>query len=124
MRILLLLFCLTVSFDSLSEAVINSLSWAPSTSANGLYRYFIYRDDVQIGDTIALHFDDPHVVPGQSYEYKVQAVDNLGLRSGFAIVSITTLESEYVANPKELSTVDKWLWKFNRIKHKLRNRLN
>jgi hypothetical protein len=61
-----------------------TLSWtAPSIDQGdpAIVKYIIIRDGVLIGSTTSTTFQDPNIALSQSYDYQIEAVNNIGLRS-------------------------------------------
>jgi hypothetical protein len=69
-----------------------ALGWTASTDASGISNYVVYRDGVALALTLATpSFTDAKAAPGTTYQYAVQARDNVGNLSAIsAPVSVTT----------------------------------
>ncbi|HOQ23770.1 MAG TPA: fibronectin type III domain-containing protein [Bacillota bacterium] len=60
------------------------LSWAAATDNSGHVKYEIYRDGDKIGTTTATTFTVDNLAPGNSYSFRVKAVDQSGNSSAFS----------------------------------------
>ncbi len=58
------------------------LTWNPSADAeSGVPRYRIYRDDQPVSTTASTAFSDQTCIPGETYQYRVSAVNGGGTES-------------------------------------------
>lgn len=60
---------------SANDGYTTTLDWNASTDNVGISSYRIYRDDTLLDTTSATDYKDQTVVPGNTYDYKVQAID-------------------------------------------------
>ncbi len=74
------------------SATAIDLSWAASTDANGISKYYIYRTGTStpIASTTGLTYSDSGLSAGAAYNYFVRSIDLAGNYSGFATASATT----------------------------------
>ncbi len=73
-----------------SQTQIN-LTWAASSDAKGVNGYKVYRNDVQIGTSVAPSYSDTGLSANTTYTYKVSAYDGSGNTSAqTAGVPVTT----------------------------------
>lgn len=76
---------------SASDGYTTNITWTASSDNIAVSSYRIFRDGVQIGTSTAANYTDQTVVPGNTYTYKVQAVDAAGNSSGFSTEPSITL---------------------------------
>ena len=74
------------------------LSWTPSTDKSGIYGYEIYRDNVRLTFTSSTSYEDNSVENGNTYEYKIRAIDRFRNKSGFSSV-LSILFGEIIPPP-------------------------
>lgn len=60
------------------------LSWSASSDNMGTVKYDIYMDDTKAGTTSATTFTVEELAPGNSYSFRVKAVDSSGNSSAFS----------------------------------------
>lgn len=74
------------------------LNWSASTDDSGYVIYKVYRDGVQIGETLQTFYSDQTAQPGKTYEYMVIAVDRAENASPASnTVTVTTEERALVS---------------------------
>lgn len=62
-----------------------SLSWTPSTDKSGIYGYEVYKNNARIALTSAPNYEDSQVIDGETYSYRVRAVDRYRNKSAFSL---------------------------------------
>ncbi len=60
------------------------LRWSPSSDDAGVDHYVVYRDGRVLAETTETHYYDHAVVGVNTYTYRVQAVDQVGHKSGLS----------------------------------------
>ncbi len=82
--------------------------WPASTDNIGVTGYKVFRDNTQIGQTVAgvTSFSDTNVIPSTAYAYKVQAFDAAGNNSVFSnVLNVTTaVDTEAPSVPQNVRT--------------------
>ncbi|MBN2201010.1 DNRLRE domain-containing protein [bacterium] len=101
--------------DAVSETQVD-LSWNPSTDAeSGVARYRIFRDGGFLASTSAVSYSDLTCIPGETYEYRVSAVNGAGTESDRSAPVTATLPSDdqppstpegLAANPVSSTQID------------------
>jgi chitodextrinase len=83
-----------------------NLSWVASNDNVGVTGYEIYRDGALLTTRTGTTYSDTTVVPGQSYSYRVRALDAAGNRSAFGNTATATPpipDTEAPASPANLA---------------------
>ncbi|MCH6257217.1 malectin domain-containing carbohydrate-binding protein [Puniceicoccaceae bacterium K14] len=75
-----------ISFDSVT------LSWTGSTDNLGSVSYLVYRDQVLVGSTESLTFEDQGLEPETNYNYEIFATDPSDNLSNAVVLQVTTSE--------------------------------
>lgn len=70
-----------LSATAASQTQVN-LAWTASTDNMGVNGYKVYRDNVQIGTSVAASYSDTTCSPSTTYSYQVSAYDATGNESG------------------------------------------
>jgi chitodextrinase len=80
--------------DPISENRID-LAWqASSDPESGIYRYKIYRNDVNVGQTSSTSYSDMNLQENTTYSYQVSAVNGAGLESAKSSPAVATTFSD------------------------------
>jgi len=92
---------------SATDGYTSHLTWNASTDNVGVTGYQIFRDGAQLTTVSTLSYQDQTVVPGNTYEYWVKAVDGAGNESSASNEPDITLEPTSIwldaDTPREIS---------------------
>ena len=82
------------NLSATSNVTSISLTWTESTDENGIYGYEIYRDNCKIATVLINQYDDTKLMPGNSYKYKIRAIDKNMNYSAFTTEITKTTEKD------------------------------
>ncbi|SFV54495.1 Chitin binding protein [hydrothermal vent metagenome] len=82
-----------MNLSSIPSETFIKLSWDSSTDNVGVNGYKLYKDNTFLIQTSSTSYTDTNVVIGQSYSYKVLAIDNSANESEFSMETLVSLIS-------------------------------
>ena len=81
-------FIVDLAVDKLSSGSV-TLRWKKPNGYDNIDHYIIYKDGAKYGESTQTAYTDDDVTAGNTYEYEVSAVDNIGMISERRAISVT-----------------------------------